>query len=109
MRNSSEKLHLSTKTNHMARMKQDSDRMLKEEAEVREQYAQAFRLESQPTISEVSESQSHHYFEALTNQLSLRTQRLSGDCESEEADAERKKISKTLRKRLKGCRNTSKH
>jgi hypothetical protein len=67
----------------MTRMRQDNDSMLKEAAEVRDQFARAFKLESQPTISAVTESQSHYYVEELTNQIALRTQRLQDDYDSE--------------------------
>jgi hypothetical protein len=68
---------------HMTRMRQENDRMLKEAAEVRDQFARAFKIEPEPTISAIGEAQSRHYFEALTNQMGLRTQRLRDDYESE--------------------------
>jgi hypothetical protein len=68
---------------HMARMRQENDRMLKEAAEVRDQFARSFKSEPSPTIDAVAEAQSRHYFEALTSQKGLRAQRLQDDYESE--------------------------
>jgi hypothetical protein len=67
----------------MTRMRQENDRMLKEAAEVRDQLARSFKSEPAPTIDAIAEAQSRHYFEALTNQMGLRAQRLQDDYESE--------------------------
>ncbi len=54
---------------HMTRMRQENDRMLKEAAEVRDQFVRAFKIEPEPTIDAIAEAQSRHYFEALTSQI----------------------------------------
>ena len=67
----------------MTRMRQENDRMLKEAAEARDQFARSFKSEPAPTIDAIAEAQSRHYFEALTSQMGLRAQRLQDDYESE--------------------------
>jgi hypothetical protein len=64
-------------------MRQENDRMLKEAAEVRDQFARSFKIEPVPTIDAVAEAQSRHYYEALSSQMGLRAQRLQDDYESE--------------------------
>jgi hypothetical protein len=68
---------------HMTRMRQENDRMLKKAAEGRDQFARSFESEPAPTIDAIAEAQSRHYFEALTSQMGLRAQRLKDDYESE--------------------------
>jgi hypothetical protein len=45
---------------HMTRMRQENDRMLKEAAEVRDQFTRSFKIEPVPTIDAVTEAQSRH-------------------------------------------------
>ncbi len=75
---------------HMTRMRQENDRVLKEAAEVRDQFMRSFKIEPVPTIDAVTEAQPRHYFEDLTKQMGLRAQRLQDDYETEVKRRQRK-------------------
>jgi hypothetical protein len=68
---------------HMTRLRQENDRLLKEATEVRDQFVRSFKIEPAPTVSAIVERQSRHYYEDLTNQMGLRAQRLQDDYETE--------------------------
>jgi hypothetical protein len=74
----------------MERMKAESDKMLEEASKVRQEYAQAFLLEEPPTIRKIEESQAHIFYDSLSEQLELKTQRLQSDYESEKKKRVRK-------------------
>jgi hypothetical protein len=75
---------------HMTRLRQENDRLLKEATEVRDQFVRSFRIEPTPTVSAVVEAQSRHYYEHITSQMGLRAQRLQDDYESEVKRRKRK-------------------
>jgi hypothetical protein len=76
--------------NCMERMKMENEKMLEEATKVRKEYAQAFLLEETPSIRRIEESQSHLYYDNLSEQMEFKTQRLKDDYELEKKKRVRK-------------------
>jgi hypothetical protein len=76
--------------NCMERMKMENEKVLEEATKVRKEYAQAILLEETPSIRKIEESQSHLYYDNLSEQMEFKTQRLKDDYELEKKKRVRK-------------------